>query len=92
MGTNWGTGAPSEHQAALLCCAVPEHWHRLPRGFGVSSLGIQKPPGHGPGPHSLAVTAGAGMGLMAQRALPASAILGFCVYLHHQLSNLDTKH
>ena len=40
MGTNWGTGSPSEHQAALPCCAVPEHWHRLPRGCGVSSLGM----------------------------------------------------
>ena len=25
---------------ALLCCAVTEHWHRLPRSCGVSSLGI----------------------------------------------------
>ena len=38
MGTKWNTGAPSEHQAALLCCVVLEHWHRLPRGCGVSSL------------------------------------------------------
>ena len=40
MGTKWNTGAPSEHQAALLCGAVLEHWHRLPRGCGVSSLGM----------------------------------------------------
>lgn len=26
MGTNWSKGALSEHQAAPLCCAVPEHW------------------------------------------------------------------
>lgn len=31
-------GVPSEHLAALLCCAVIEHWHRLPIGFGVPSL------------------------------------------------------
>jgi len=26
----------------LLCCAVMEHWHRLPRGCGISSLGISQ--------------------------------------------------
>ena len=26
----------------LLCCAVMEHWHRLPRGCGVFSLGISQ--------------------------------------------------
>ena len=31
-------GDPSEHLAALLCCAVIEHWHRLPIGCGVPSL------------------------------------------------------
>lgn len=35
---------------------------------------VQKPPGHGPGPPVLGVPAGAGVG---QKALPASAILGF---------------
>ena len=40
VGTNGSTGAPSEHQAALPCFVVPEHWHRLPRGCGVSSLGM----------------------------------------------------
>ena len=37
-----GTGTPSEHQAALPCCAVPKHWHRLPRGCGVSSLEVSR--------------------------------------------------
>jgi len=34
--------APSEHQEQ--CCAewVPEHWHRLPRGCGVSSLQLSR--------------------------------------------------
>jgi len=34
-----GTG---EHQAALLCCAVPEPWRRLPRGCEVSSLELSQ--------------------------------------------------
>lgn len=36
------TGAPSEHRAALCDVWVTECWHRLPRGRGVSSLGISK--------------------------------------------------
>jgi len=67
MGTNWGTGAPSEHQAALAQVAQ-SLWGLLTGNF-------QKPPGHGP---ALGVPAEAGVGQMAQRALPATAILEFC--------------
>lgn len=42
MGTVWSTGTPSEHRAALCAVWVTECWHRLPRGHGVSSLGISK--------------------------------------------------
>lgn len=41
-----GTAVPSACQAALLCCAVPESWQRLPRGCGISSLEL--PMGLGP--------------------------------------------
>ena len=40
------TAVPSARQAALLCCAVAESWHRLPWGCGVSSLEL--PMGLGP--------------------------------------------
>jgi len=40
MGTNWHTGAPSEHQEHSCAVQVTEQQHGLPRGCGVSSLGI----------------------------------------------------
>ena len=58
---------------------VTEHWHRLPRGCGVSSLEVSK--------SRLAVGLGTllwvallqrGWDWETQRALPASAMLGFC--------------
>ena len=60
------------------CCAVPEHWHRLPRGCGVSSLGMLR--------SCLAMGLGSllwvslleqGWARGAQSVLPASAVLGF---------------
>ena len=42
MCTTRSTAVPSARQAALLCCVVPEPWHRLPRGCGVFSLGISQ--------------------------------------------------
>ena len=41
-GTNQHTGGSLWTPGAQLCCAVTEHWHRLPRGCGVSSLGISQ--------------------------------------------------
>ena len=78
MCTNWSTGAPSEHQAALLCCAVLKHWHRLPRGCGVSSLGMFR--SHlatGLGPLLWVSLLEQEWARGMQRALPASAFLGF---------------
>ena len=76
MGTKWNTGAPSEHQAALLCCAVPEHWHRLLRGCGVSSLGMFRSRlALGLGPLLWVSLLEQGWGRGAQRVLPASVIL-----------------
>lgn len=46
LGTARSTAVPSACQAALLCCAVPESWQRLPRGCGISSLEL--PMGLGP--------------------------------------------
>ena len=40
MGTNWHTGAPTEHQEHSCAVQVTEQQHGLPRGCGVSSLGI----------------------------------------------------
>ena len=40
MGTNWHTGAPTEHPEHSCAVQVTELQHRLSRGFGVSSLGI----------------------------------------------------
>lgn len=80
MGTNWGTGAPSEHLAALLCCAVLEHLQKLPRACGVSSLEtFRSHLAMGLGPLlwvSLLKQGWAGQ--MTQRVLPASAVLEFC--------------
>jgi len=48
VGTNWSTGGSlwTLGRTAVLCCAVQvlKHWHRLPRGCEVSSLGIFKNP------------------------------------------------
>jgi len=48
------------------------------RLWGLLLGDLQKPPGHGPLPPALGVPAGAEVGQMVQRALPSSAILGFC--------------
>jgi len=56
MGTNWSTGVPSEHQAALLCCAMPEHQAKAPEAL--------KSPPWGLGP-ALGVPAGVEVGHMA---------------------------
>ena len=76
MGTNKSTGGPSEHQATLLCCAVPEHWHRLPKGCGVSLL-ERKHLAMGLGPLLLVFLLEQEWARGVQRALPASVCLGF---------------
>ena len=61
MGTTRSTAVPSARQAALLCCAVLEPWHRLPRGCGVSSLELSQshlPVGLGPALQGSAGTVG----------------------------------
>ena len=40
MGTNWHTGAPTEHQEHSCAVQVTEQQHRLSRDCGVSSLRI----------------------------------------------------
>jgi len=76
------TGArevPSEHQEHCCAVQVTEHWHRLPRGCGISSLEVS-------GSH-LAVGLSTllwvallqrGWDWGTRKALPASAMLGFC--------------
>jgi len=82
MGRNQETGGSLWTPGALLCCAVMEHWNRLPRGCGVSSMRISE--------RCLDVDLGTllwvsllgqwgrGWSRGTQRALPASAVLGFC--------------
>jgi len=71
--------APSEQQEHCCAVQVMEHWHRLPRGCGVSSLEVSR--------SCLAVGLGTllwvallqrGWDWGTRRALPASAMLGFC--------------
>jgi len=73
MGTKWNTGAPSEHQAALLCCVVLEHWHRLPEAVGSPPWGCSE-------------AAWWRWARGAQRTLPASAIPGFCDFCKQRLT------
>jgi len=61
-------------QATLLCCAVPEPWHRLPRGCGVFLELSQSrlPVGLGP---ALGGSAGAVLGQWDPEVPPTSAML-----------------
>jgi len=61
-----------------VLCSAGALAHIAQRLWGLFLGDLQKPPGHRPGPPALGVPAGAGVGQMAQRALTASAILGFC--------------
>ena len=60
---------------------VLEPWHRLPReAVDPLLLGdLPKPPGHGPGQLLWVALLQPGLGLVDLAALPASAIVGFCV-------------
>ena len=81
--------APSQHQEQCCAVRVPEHWHRLPRGCGVSFLEVSR--------SRLAVGLGTllwvallqrGWDWGTQKALPASAMLGSCDVLQvHNVKN-----